>query len=130
VAAQDGAALHVLHVYRDPWHALPPPQSLTTHMPDFHERLAEAVWDHLRAFCKPFEHEAGALKAAFHAVKSERHGPSIVDFAAGNRCDLVVLGTRAKWNARDFFLGSTAERVVREAPCSVLAVKPPGFEGA
>ncbi|MBM4361664.1 MAG: universal stress protein, partial [Deltaproteobacteria bacterium] len=39
--------------------------------------------------------------------------------------DLVVLGTRGRTNLRDLFLGSTAERVVRECPCSVLAV-PPG----
>jgi universal stress protein E len=36
----------------------------------------------------------------------------------------VVLGTTGKRNLRTLVLGSTAERVLREVPCSLLAVKP------
>ncbi len=127
VAAQDNAALHVLHVYDDPWRGIGPPDGVRVHMPDLAERYRRAVEQHLRAFCEPLAHETGALKAAFHAVQFNGHGKGIVDFVTRERCDLVVLGTRAKWNLRDFFWGSTAERVVRDAPCSALTVKPPGF---
>jgi nucleotide-binding universal stress UspA family protein len=51
----------------------------------------------------------------------------IADYAARVGADLTVLGTRGKTNLRDILLGSTAERVLAESRCSVLAVKPAGF---
>lgn len=38
--------------------------------------------------------------------------------------DLAVLGVRSTWNARDFLMGSTAERICRDAGCSILTVRP------
>jgi nucleotide-binding universal stress UspA family protein len=36
--------------------------------------------------------------------------------------DLVVLATSGRGRARRFFLGSTADKVIRQAPCPVLVV--------
>ncbi|QOJ01094.1 MAG: universal stress protein [Phycisphaeraceae bacterium] len=127
-AAQDGAALRVLHVYDDPWHGLRPPAGIQVNMPDFTAEFRRRVEDRLREFCTPFAHELSALKAAYHCVESQwrggGYGHAIVQFVKEQRCDLVLLGTRDRWNIRDMVFGSTAERVVREAPCSILAVKP------
>jgi universal stress protein E len=128
VAAQDDAALHVLNVYTDPWQGLVKPQQVQDMMPDFNARFERAVEERLQEFCRPLAHEMGALKAEYHGRMSSSHGEAIVAFVQTNGCDLVVLGTRGKWSLRDFFWGSTAERVVRDCPCSVLAVKPPGFQ--
>jgi len=38
--------------------------------------------------------------------------------------DLVVLGTRGKTDLRTLFIGTTAEKIVNNVSCSVLAVKP------
>jgi universal stress protein A len=38
--------------------------------------------------------------------------------------DLIVMATHGRKGLRRFVLGSVAERVVREAPCPVLTVKP------
>ena len=38
-------------------------------------------------------------------------------------CDLIVMGTRGLTGLKHVILGSTAERVVRKAPCPVLTVK-------
>lgn len=128
IAAQDDAVLHVLHAYSDPWHGLDKPQEVQDVMPDFPERFERAVEDRLRAFCEPLAHEILALKAKFHARLSPNHGEAIIAFVKTVGCDLVVLGTRGKWSLRDFFWGSTAERVVRDCPCSVFAIKPPGYQ--
>jgi nucleotide-binding universal stress UspA family protein len=69
-----------------------------------------------------------ALKATYHAEQFGKVGEGIVQFIAHRGCDLAVLGTRAKWNLRDFLWGSTAQRVVYDAECSVLTVKPIGFK--
>ncbi|MCC6428950.1 MAG: universal stress protein [Phycisphaerales bacterium] len=129
IAAQDGATLHILHVYADPWQGRIP-EGVRSHMPDLSERYQAAVEQHLRTFCKPFEHEIGALKATIHALQCRGHGKGIVEFIQREHCDLAVIGTRSTWNARDFLLGSTAERIAREAPCSILTIKPPGFADA
>lgn len=128
VAAQDGSALHILHVFEDPWRHASVAAKMRAILPDLRQAYKEGAERWLRSFCEPLAHEIGALKAAFHVKQFDAHGKGILDFIRQQGCDLAVLGTRAKWNWRDFLWGSTAERVVRDAPCSILTVKPPGFE--
>ena len=41
--------------------------------------------------------------------------------------DLIVMGTVARTGVAGFFMGNTAEMILGQLACSVLAVKPPGF---
>lgn len=127
IATQDRATLHLLHVYVDPWRGRSASARAGVDLPAFREAQRRAVEDHLRKFCEPFARELGTLRAEFHAVLARSHGEGIIEFVKRLGCDLAVLGTRATWNLRDFLWGSTAERVVRECPSSVLALKPAGF---
>jgi len=43
---------------------------------------------------------------------------TIIDFASDNKVDCIVMGSH-KPGLSDYFLGSTAARVVRHAPCAV-----------
>lgn len=47
----------------------------------------------------------------------------IVKTAAGERADLIVLGTHGRGGVERFFLGSVADRVIRTAPCPVVTVR-------
>lgn len=127
-AARDDAALHILHVYDDPWHGLTPPDVIRASMPEFRADLNRAVEARLRDFCAPAAHELGGLRAQFHAVQSDPHlgsyGRAIARFLSGQRIHLGILATHSARPLRDAVLGSTAERVLRDAPCSLLAVKP------
>jgi nucleotide-binding universal stress UspA family protein len=49
----------------------------------------------------------------------------IVEFARSGGFDLIVLGHRGHHNPWDRLAGSTADRVVDRAPCSVLIEHPP-----
>jgi len=51
----------------------------------------------------------------------------ILAAAADAQIDLIVMGTHGRTSIKDFFVGSTAETVVRRATCNVLAVKPDGY---
>ncbi|MCU0971535.1 MAG: universal stress protein [Gammaproteobacteria bacterium] len=51
----------------------------------------------------------------------------IPGFARRRRIDLIVLGTVGRTGLPGFFIGNTAENVLRQVGCSVLAVKPDGF---
>ena len=46
--------------------------------------------------------------------------------AAGEDPELIVVGTRGKTGLAHILLGSTAERIIRAAPCPVLAVRTEG----
>lgn len=55
---------------------------------------------------------------------------TIVDHAASNGTDLIVMGTHGRRGFTRLLLGSVAERVLRDAPCPVLTVPPHADAGA
>ena len=50
-------------------------------------------------------------------------GASLIDVAKERKADLLVVGTIGRTGLRRALLGSVAETVAREAPCSVLVVR-------
>ena len=48
----------------------------------------------------------------------------ILTAAVEEHIDLIVMATHGRSGIRHFFLGSVAERVVREASCPVLTIRP------
>jgi nucleotide-binding universal stress UspA family protein len=52
-------------------------------------------------------------------------GTEIVRYATEAGMDLIVMGTHGRTGLERLLMGSVAERVMREAPCSVLVVKLP-----
>jgi len=52
----------------------------------------------------------------------------IPKFTGEIKADLVVMGTVARTGIPGFFMGNTAETILNKLDCSVLAIKPPGFE--
>jgi nucleotide-binding universal stress UspA family protein len=49
---------------------------------------------------------------------------TILEHVQETQADLVVVGTRGKTGLREMLIGTTAEKIVANAPCSILAVKP------
>jgi nucleotide-binding universal stress UspA family protein len=47
---------------------------------------------------------------------------AIMSWAAAKQAQLIIIGTHGRHGVTRFFLGSIAERVLREAPCAVLVV--------
>jgi nucleotide-binding universal stress UspA family protein len=48
---------------------------------------------------------------------------SIIDYAANNNMDLIVIGTRGRTGLKRFLIGSVANGVVQHAHCAVLLVR-------
>jgi nucleotide-binding universal stress UspA family protein len=122
-AAQDGARLTLLHVYRDPWATSKRQVEMAANLPDLREHYRQGVVARLQGFAAPLAHELGALKAHYETFEHENHARGIVAFARHNSADLVVLGARGHSRLRELIFGTTAERVVREAESSVLIVR-------
>ncbi len=81
----------------------------------------------LEAFLEPLLRTAEGLKWQSLVVERVNIREAILEHIRDQKTDLVVLGTRGKTDLRSLFMGTTAEKIVTHAPCSILAVKPDGF---
>ncbi len=123
IARQDGATLHVVHVFTPPSAGLGFTMRSVDLSVDRERKLAHDLEHRLREFCKPLDHELSYIKTHFNLHYHDGHRSGLVGCAEKFGADLLVLGTRGKTNIRDLLLGSTAEKVLRQASCSVLAVR-------
>ncbi|MFO0625368.1 MAG: universal stress protein [Polyangiales bacterium] len=89
---------------------------------DLVERSVDDLRRMVRAVRGERAHPAGVTVqfAAVQGVPAE----AIVAQAQQAHADLVVVGTHGRKGLDRLILGSVAETVVRNAPCSVLTVKP------
>jgi nucleotide-binding universal stress UspA family protein len=117
LAKDVGATVTLEHVYSLPFTAYPegfarPPETLT--------RLGEQARESLERW-KDGLKEPGVIKRTICEVGAPAQ--TIVDRAATDHFDLVVMGTHGRTGLTHLLVGSVAERVVRLAPCPVLTVR-------
>jgi nucleotide-binding universal stress UspA family protein len=124
LAKEERSELHVLHVWRLPGEAkLRGRQILTTSADKILRDLRAAHKTELDGLLKHYPYE----KKIVHLIKG-RAGEVIPAFAEKHEVDLVVIGTVARGGIPGLFIGNTAEKVLSEVDCSVLTLKPEGFE--
>ncbi len=70
-------------------------------------------------------HPANPGIAVHHVLLIGDPASEIVRYAADASIDLIVMGTHGRSGLDRLLVGSVTERVMREAPCSVMAVKLP-----
>ncbi len=121
LARQYATDLHLLHVvapqlyYAEmpPDVVLPPVEDLTAVM--------------IRAAGKRLQQISGKLGDGLSVQQHVRQGPraadAIVATATELRANLIVIGSHGHIGLAHALLGSTAERVIREAACDVLVIK-------
>ena len=125
LAEKFGAELHLLHILQD----------LSVYQPDAVMVGPPVV--------PPVEELTAAARVALHRLRDEQHlehlvvhtevreGPpveEIVDYAHENHIDLIVIATHGRGWFAHLLMGSVAEKVVRKAPCPVMAVHFPEHE--
>lgn len=118
LARDYGAKLTLLHVGHPPVTALgaptlEPPLAEEWNRPDLEEALRKLKPKGLKA------------EPEYRLAIAESASNEIVRVAKEIGCDVVVLGTHGRTGLMRLLLGSVAEHVVRNAPCSVLTVKAP-----
>lgn len=131
LAAQDGAGLDCLHVYQSALALALDYGGYAPPLPAVTDEAALKSWqDELDKFLQPLLRSAGDLKTRSLVKERVNIREAILDHVQENKADLVVLGTRGKTGLRELLIGTTAEKIVQHATCSILAVKPEGFAGA
>lgn len=124
LAQQDGATLHIVHVFAPPWDRYHYREETPHADPQFLARYQNLLKQKVADFCKPVKEANPDLSMICDVSDAGRHRSGIVAYADRVKADLICLGSRGQSNLRDFFLGSTAEKVLSNSKCSVLAVKP------
>ncbi len=61
-------------------------------------------------------------------VRAGRTWKEILAYVVEKNIDLLVIGDSGKTQFKEYFLGSTIEKVVKRAPCHVLSIKLDDYE--
>jgi len=69
-------------------------------------------------------HKEIKLKIKHKVVESITPYLGIIRFAEEDKSDLIVMNTHARKGLKKLVLGSVAEKIINEAPCSILALRP------
>ena len=134
MALAEYSEAHIVHAWEVFGESL-----LTSHKFNFSEAEFEAMLEEeatgrrrwLKNLVKNYDtssdpNSADVLDLHLHVVK----GPAqfvVSDLARELAVDLVVMGTVARTGIDGFFMGNTAESILGQLNCSVLTIKPPGF---
>jgi nucleotide-binding universal stress UspA family protein len=134
LARAEAAELHVAYV----WSALGEGVMRGTALPAPEEQINAYVAAERRRHSRALEALLTELETLTRArgepvPEPTRHLPrgsarsELPALAARIGADLVVLGTLGRTGVPGLFIGNTAEAVLHQVDCSVLALKPPGF---
>jgi nucleotide-binding universal stress UspA family protein len=113
-----GAELHLIHVF-EPDYPLASMAAIPLIVPEL--QVGRRVRRHLKDVAK--KHSVALRRGNVHATKG-RPFAEICRLARDREIDLIVMATRGNTGLKHLALGSTAERVIRYAPCPVLIVRP------
>ncbi len=135
LAVSEFAELHVAHA----WEVIG--ESVLRHgafmqMPENEINAhVESVRNHYAKLLDALISEVGAKlgQDAINYINPQIHMPKgsarkvIPELATRLQVDCLVMGTVARTGVPGFFMGNTAETILNQIECSVLAIKPPGF---
>lgn len=115
------ATLHVLHVVENVMGHYSPEIGLTS--PVLQEKIEAVAHRDLETLVSADDRQMLDIKLLVQRGPTVAGG--IEDYARAQSIDLVVVGTHGRSGIQRVLMGSVAERVVRTAPCPVLAVRTP-----
>ncbi len=93
-----------------------------TQSPELQRENIEKVESELEYVITPFKVEGISCEA--HAIVSHlSSGENIVQFANDNNVDEIIIGVMRRSKVGKLLFGSTAQYVILNAPCPVVAVK-------
>jgi universal stress protein E len=128
IAQQDGGSLDCLHVFQSALAMSLDYGGFAPSLPATYDPEAIVTWRRdLAAFLAPLTRDVGDVAVSQHVKELVNIREAILDHVHEVHATLVVLGTNGKTGLREMLIGTTAEKIVQHAHCSILAVKPDGF---
>ena len=119
LARSYNATLHVLHVTENILLRYTPEVSFG--VPEMQRDLDRAAQGQLDALISADDIRDLRVVPALESATNS--AAAIVAYAQAQLIDLIIVGTHGRGAVKQLIMGSVAERVVRTAPCPVLAVR-------
>jgi len=126
-AAMAGAELHLLHAWKVLGELLLGPPAPLVSDPEVDHIMGLALSRHAKFVADLIDRTAPAGVVPKTHIVHARAANAIIDFVRSQGVDLLVIGTIGRTGIPGLLIGNTAERVLSEVECSVLALKPRGF---
>ena len=122
-AKEYGARLYMLHIVEDVQYLANAYMFDVPIMPSF----ADMEQSRLKEMQEFIDREAADSSISIETmIKHGRPFIEIIQTARDENIDLIVIATHGRSGLEHVFFGSTAEKVVRKAPCPVLSIRKPG----
>ncbi len=119
LASRFGADLTILHVVRDPLNLASPHVPL----PSLEQLREETIRSATEALRREMDEALGPAPRASLVVVAGLPFQQVIHHARAHDVDMIVMGTEGKTGLNHAIMGSTAEQVVRRAPCPVLTLR-------
>lgn len=135
LAISEFAELHIVHVWdavgetamRGPFMDTPE-EEIVTYVEQIRQGRTKSLKKLIQSVIDKYGKDSqNYINLQTHLIKGEtRKEVSIL--AKKIEADLVIMGTVARTGIHGLIMGNTAETILNQIDCSVLAIKPPGFE--
>jgi len=134
LALSDSAELHIMSAWESVGESAMhsaflnvPEKKITAYVEQVRQRHTEGLDAIIRDVTSNLgEDTLDYLKPRTHVVKGWAR-KEIPALAKRIEADLIIMGTVARTGVPGFIMGNTAETILNQINCSVLAIKPPGF---
>ncbi|MEM6602905.1 MAG: universal stress protein [Pseudomonadota bacterium] len=94
------------------------------------EKVDEKVEERRQTHLTSFQNLVKKAEITCHYELQHLRGnptDTIPDFVKQNNIDILFMGTVARTAIAGFMIGNTAENIIQQLPCSLVALKPHGF---
>jgi universal stress protein E len=130
LAGAQGSELHVLHSLEYPYEkVLQQSESGPAEIDSYRTKARMDAQQRLAAQLAIPEIAALSQPPQIHLEESLAED-AILEAINKYQIELLVMGTLARKGIAGFFLGNTAERLLPQIPCSLIAIKPPDFRSS
>jgi nucleotide-binding universal stress UspA family protein len=121
VKSGEDTELHIIHVIE---HSVYPADLGITQASfiDLEKEMNKKSVEQLEFIKQDLEREG--IQPVIH-INTGRASDRIIEYANLQKIDLICIATHGRSGLEHFLFGSTAEKVIRKAPCPVLAVRMP-----
>jgi nucleotide-binding universal stress UspA family protein len=125
LARESGACLTLLHVLEWPWHEPPPPAidelpaAQAAALAEFRRYLEESALKRLESLVP----DSDPVSRVTTRLRNGKPHVQILDVAAGEHSDLIVIGVHGRNALDEVLFGSTTNQIVRRAACPVLTLR-------
>ncbi len=124
LAAEEGAELHILRAWELVGTTIHLAHLSQEELDEYMARVEETYRESLDEFLEPILEEGSQAKV--HLLKGTAE-TAIPEWVEKEQPEVLIMGTVARTGIAGFLIGNTAERVLHQVRCSVIALKPEGF---